>query len=378
LCGVLVVGLFGRAVSPRPLLFFDLPRTGSLTMREALGLALNSSATPGCRNIPTVPGRHSRFMTVQQARKYYTEDEWDSSYKVSFVRNPWDRIVSLWAFWMEEIHKLELEVSQSTGNPANSSLRTEDDPYLSSRAVKLSLSACGCNRYSEQIVLTASKQRNGIIRGGANILVPPAPALLTNEGDDVSVGNHSYYCSFTRFVAGCADLNEVQHVTDTLNGVKFNTTLFYNVAKLPQLAWITDEFGKFGVDFVGRTENLTNHFYELLVAAGNHPEHAAACANSTQKLMATKNHEAYDAYYGNSMVLEKTNTLFQDDATFFGYNFNKPAPPTPVYKRSLHDILTKAARSFPVSETDVQRHGLPLDPNTVDVKDGLYILVSQY
>jgi hypothetical protein len=69
----------------RRLLFIHIARTGGTSIEYAF--AGNDWC---CIDMPT------KHLSPSQARKHYGEDVWNSFVKFTVVRNPWDRLVSMW------------------------------------------------------------------------------------------------------------------------------------------------------------------------------------------------------------------------------------------------------------------------------------------
>ena len=66
-------------------IFIHIPRTGGSSIEIALD---------GIDWFKKRP--EEKHLVASQARKLYGENIWKSYFKFSFVRNPWDRIISLW------------------------------------------------------------------------------------------------------------------------------------------------------------------------------------------------------------------------------------------------------------------------------------------
>ena len=65
-----------------PWIFVHIQRTGGNSVRTALGGSIGD------------PRKH---FTAQELREVYGGAAWKSSFKFSFVRNPWDRLLSWWS-----------------------------------------------------------------------------------------------------------------------------------------------------------------------------------------------------------------------------------------------------------------------------------------
>lgn len=66
-------------------IFIHIPRTGGSSIELAI------------KGYPWWVGNlEKKHMSASETRKYYGEDIWNEYFKFSFVRNPWDRVISLW------------------------------------------------------------------------------------------------------------------------------------------------------------------------------------------------------------------------------------------------------------------------------------------
>lgn len=66
--------------------FFHNPKTGGTSVAAALNLGRQSDAFPAIH------------MTVDEAKSCFFHETWDEYYTFAFVRNPWDRAVSLYHY----------------------------------------------------------------------------------------------------------------------------------------------------------------------------------------------------------------------------------------------------------------------------------------
>ena len=64
----------------RPFIFVHINKTGGTSVGNAIGLSVKN------------------HQTTKEIIKKIGRDQWDSAYKFTFVRNPWDRMVSLYEY----------------------------------------------------------------------------------------------------------------------------------------------------------------------------------------------------------------------------------------------------------------------------------------
>ena len=74
---------------PASLLFVHIPRTSGTSLTKALTIRY------GDRNSPR---DHHKHISGRTLRRTMPAEQWRLAYKFSIVRNPWDRMVSLWNF----------------------------------------------------------------------------------------------------------------------------------------------------------------------------------------------------------------------------------------------------------------------------------------
>lgn len=108
---------FGTKPSPlqfandHPFIFIHINKTGGTSVGNAIGLSVKS------------------HQTAKEIIQRIGKDQWDSAYKFTFVRNPWDRMVSLYEYRLRKNktrlaqHNLGFEqwVKKTIGN--------EQDPF---------------------------------------------------------------------------------------------------------------------------------------------------------------------------------------------------------------------------------------------------------
>lgn len=70
--------------------FIHVPKTGGMSIRKSLGVSPKNLG-------PIPPGERYEFihMTATMAQTYLPD--WEDHNSAAFVRNPWDRMVSMWA-----------------------------------------------------------------------------------------------------------------------------------------------------------------------------------------------------------------------------------------------------------------------------------------
>lgn len=86
--------------------FVDVPRTSSTAIK--IELANTYGAAYGKRNV-LEPGYGSKsyfkgHLTAQEAKALLTEEVWRNLFTFTMVRNPWDRMVSLYCFRLKREH----------------------------------------------------------------------------------------------------------------------------------------------------------------------------------------------------------------------------------------------------------------------------------
>lgn len=81
-------------------IFVHNPKTGGLSVRALLGF----SSEPNFRFI---------HMTIDEAIEYIFQCSWSSFYSFAFVRNPWDRIVSLYEYQRTHTYGIFINFDQT-------------------------------------------------------------------------------------------------------------------------------------------------------------------------------------------------------------------------------------------------------------------------
>lgn len=243
-------------------------------------------------------------MTANEAKPYYTKEEWQTAFKIASVRNPWDRLVSLYA--------QRMFLLQNYGE-------TED------AAANQLLVKCGCYNISAAQV-----------PGGWD----------TTQDDEIiqaTFGSASpYECSFDHFLKRCAPLaTRVPVVVERPDGTTFDSTMYENAAGLPQLGYYTetDSMQRLGhspiaLDFIMREENVQEHLVEALVAAGYNSSLAEACGASLLHVSAPLGYSHADAsdFFPTKELQGVAKRLFAVDSEYFGYEFNVSGPMDVPYR----------------------------------------------
>ncbi len=77
-------------------IFIGVPRTGTYTIRLLLDAYSPHSLMPAAQDFTLPMGHEHRVdhATVTELRAHLGDEVWQTYYKFSFVRNPWDRVVS--------------------------------------------------------------------------------------------------------------------------------------------------------------------------------------------------------------------------------------------------------------------------------------------
>jgi len=277
-----------NASAVRPFLLIHPSKTGGTSIEAGLGIVAASEAilnlsTPECEAVPLMDMRYGKHDTAATAQTFYSEEEWSTAFKFALVRNPWERFVSWWA-----MHATPPVVAD----------------------------VCGCNG------------------SDAAILADQASNTTAMLGDDPSIGNASYLCAFSYYFEHCVareetmlngewviewvNLLELSHTARQLTFMENGIATNVHARMLrPQAAL---------VDFIGRTENLTAHLVEGLVAAGNSRSTAEACAASLPYVdESTLGHRDYPWYY-NSYNRKRAEVIMETDIMAFGYQFGVEGP----------------------------------------------------
>lgn len=248
------------AVAPRPILLIHIPKTGGDSIIKSIGLGPDRETwlTEECANVPVTLTLHERHAVAADARLSYPKDVWEHSYKIAFVRNPWARMVSSWAFLTY----------------ANQTVPEHAPPDPQGDANSDALEQCGCGPHRVRKLAKPSRLFAHVLQpssGPGSVGASSAStasracskkALCSAAADDPSVSDESYYCSFSHFVKNCVldggGMEEIRQpelawVVSNESGATVNTSL---------------DRGSVLVDFVGRQENLEAHLATALVNAG--------------------------------------------------------------------------------------------------------------
>ena len=217
--------------------------------------------------------RYEKHDTAAMAQTCYTKEEWEAAYKFSIARNPWDRLVSWWA----HIATSQIATAAQTSHIATS--------HIATYGISQKVQSCSC---SGNVALASYQSAKGS-SGGA--LQPEAEV-----SSDPSIGDPAYHCSFSHFFENCVSKHNIKVGNETVRDW-WNDGIEEGIALISQLEYLVDNSSRVAkatwldpahslVDFVGRTENLTLHFEEAMVAAGVHV-HVCGCMGAVDLIHLT-------------------------------------------------------------------------------------------
>jgi len=264
----------------RPILLIHVAKTGGESVGKTLGIQVpqddpymfpgpwSGPGTDACQGVPVVNTRHKKHDRAIEAMAYYTEEEWQHAFKITFVRNPWEREVSMWAMKMTDV------VAQATPAGARAFGYAEN------------MTQCGCT----------------------NSLQPHLAPRLPED-----VVEAEFPCSYAFWLDHCPESPDHFRITEHSflvdeNGLDPDHVL---------------------VDFAGRTENMQKHLELALLAAGNNETLSAACAASLLHNDHGSSHGPYADYYSSTHSIEMP--YFNVDAAAFNYTFNVSGPMNVIF-----------------------------------------------
>lgn len=83
-----------KVVRSKGFWFVDVPRTGSTSIKSQLASAAGTAFGKSTGGVLCLPDHTS----AQEAQAIFGNNTWDSLFTFTFVRNPWDRLLSLYKF----------------------------------------------------------------------------------------------------------------------------------------------------------------------------------------------------------------------------------------------------------------------------------------
>ena len=101
---------------------------------------INRSLRYGAKfTLPARPRKYAPHMEAKEIRRNVGKDVWDSYFKFTIERNPWDMVVSYYYFWMKHNCEISFEEFVKSGifrNAANAPFYMDGDEVLVDRVVK--------------------------------------------------------------------------------------------------------------------------------------------------------------------------------------------------------------------------------------------------
>jgi len=93
--------------------FVDIPRTSSTSIK--VQLARKYGRTYGKRNLYNLTnhtkGIFGDHLTSKQMVNILGQEVWDNLFTFTIVRNPWDRAVSMYNYWLKNVYPKETSIS---------------------------------------------------------------------------------------------------------------------------------------------------------------------------------------------------------------------------------------------------------------------------
>ena len=88
------------------LIFVHIPKTAGTSVQfyfSQMDRMLENQKGQSELGAPSTNSKvHSKHLKAQELREYLGEEIWHASYRVSFVRNPWDLMVSSYNWWLQK------------------------------------------------------------------------------------------------------------------------------------------------------------------------------------------------------------------------------------------------------------------------------------
>ena len=119
-------------------IFFAVPKTATHAIRFALRPHLGPEDEehvfkfkPSKLNIPEFKDRKNGHFTVEEIKPFLSDEIWETYFKFSFVRNPYDRFISLCFYHYKALNNSPDHLDQMLFNIANLPLETRPRQFRS-------------------------------------------------------------------------------------------------------------------------------------------------------------------------------------------------------------------------------------------------------
>jgi hypothetical protein len=265
-----VNGKIGTKSSAPEFTFIHVPKTGGRSVRVALGQGATNGEPLPVPEFLYEDGAHNPFCFLGHVPATYLRNNYperfNKSFKFSFVRNPWDRVVSSF-FWINDT--------------SYDSFPGADSPYAVDNRPESTVgpSKKNWNRNSS-VPIGELRNKFGIgWRWKPGAEPPPVGEYGENFRDFVKHGLAKYK-------------HKIRHL-------------------VPQWFWVTDR-KKIDVDFLGKFENFQAD-YDTVCDRINVPRHELPHEHKTK-------HLHYKEYYDRETI-DIVGNIYWKDIDFFNYTF---------------------------------------------------------
>ena len=282
------------------LIFFHLPKCAGKSVTNVLDIKTSDKTNEVSGLKQTIA---LGFDIVNWNQQIYPQ-KWDNYMKFTIVRNPWDRVVSLYHFRKKEN---DLYKSFPTEFGTNQMGGDEVGPDGKKWGFKRWLLSAFAKGITPQITLQESKSHNGDIFTHLS---------YDSKTLEQALEYHGLFLTEDNYINLCLDKTEIP--TNTPDGIIMNYGWAFAVRDriewFNQIDVISDENQNKLVDYILRFEHLEEMWNRMFFELGKEPPKLPK--ENTSK------HKHYSEYYDDE-THEFISHLFKNDIREFGYEFER-------------------------------------------------------